>query len=54
MIYSVLEEPANETEIEVGPETPQTLEDLIAEFKGDRPDAKTFAVKLKAMVWHFY
>ncbi|XP_031105717.1 probable galacturonosyltransferase 12 [Ipomoea triloba] len=50
VIYSVLEEPANETEIQVGPETPQTLEDLIAEFKGDRPDAKTFAVKLKAMI----
>lgn len=50
MIYQVLEQPADQTDIELRPEIPQTLEDLIAEFKGDKPDPKTFAVKLKAMV----
>nr|GMD56172.1 probable galacturonosyltransferase 12 [Ipomoea batatas] len=50
VIYQVLEQPADQTDIELRPEIPQTLEDLIAEFKGDKPDPKTFAVKLKAMV----
>ncbi|CAH9107947.1 unnamed protein product [Cuscuta epithymum] len=50
VIYRVLEEPENQTEIQEGNEFPQTLKDLVAEFKTERPDAKTFAVKLKAMI----
>ncbi|KAK4439845.1 putative galacturonosyltransferase 12 [Sesamum alatum] len=50
VIYQVLEEPVDQSEVQLGPEIPQTLEDFIAEMKDERPDAKTFAVKLKAMV----
>lgn len=50
VIYQILEEPVNENEIQAGQEIPQTLEDFIAEIKDERPDAKTFAAKLKAMV----
>lgn len=50
MIYQVLEEPSDQIEMEAGPETPQTLEEFMAEMKDTKPDAETFAVKLKAMV----
>ncbi|KAL0311060.1 UNVERIFIED_CONTAM: putative galacturonosyltransferase 12 [Sesamum angustifolium] len=50
VIYQVLEEPANQSEVQTGPEVPQTLEDFIAQMKDERPDAKTFAIKLKSMV----
>ncbi|KAL9147441.1 hypothetical protein ABFS82_13G173600 [Erythranthe guttata] len=50
VIYQVLEEPVTQGEIQTGPEIPQTMEDFVAEIKDERPDAKTFAVKLKAMV----
>ncbi|KAL0443432.1 UNVERIFIED_CONTAM: putative galacturonosyltransferase 12 [Sesamum latifolium] len=50
VIYQVLEEHVDQSEVQLGPEIPQTLEDFIAEMKDQRPDAKTFAVKLKAMV----
>ncbi|XP_073311925.1 probable galacturonosyltransferase 12 isoform X1 [Primulina huaijiensis] len=50
VIFQILEEPVNENEIQAGQEIPQTLEDFIAEIKDERPDAKTFAAKLKAMV----
>lgn len=50
MIYQVLEEPSDQTEMRTRPESPQTLDEFIAEMKDGRPDAKTFAVKLKAMV----
>ncbi|KAL0302075.1 UNVERIFIED_CONTAM: putative galacturonosyltransferase 12 [Sesamum radiatum] len=50
VIYQVLEEPANQSEVQSGPEVPQTLEDFIAQMKDERPDAKTFAIKLKSMV----
>ncbi|CAK9181312.1 unnamed protein product [Ilex paraguariensis] len=40
VIYQVLEEP----------EVPQSLEEFVAAMKDSRPDAETFAVKLKAMV----
>lgn len=50
VIYQVLEDPANENEIQSVLEIPQTLEDFIAEMKDERPDAKTFALKLKSMV----
>ncbi|CAA3008949.1 probable galacturonosyltransferase 12 [Olea europaea subsp. europaea] len=53
VIYQVLEDPANQSEIEPGPEIPQTLEDFVAEMKDGQTDAKTFAVKLKAMVTLF-
>ncbi|KAG5546382.1 hypothetical protein RHGRI_018534 [Rhododendron griersonianum] len=49
VIYQVLEEPANEDEIQGDAEIPQTLEDFVAEMKDTRPDAKTFASRLKAM-----
>ncbi|XP_059281929.1 probable galacturonosyltransferase 12 [Lycium ferocissimum] len=50
VIYQVLEEPSVQNEIKTRPESPQTLDEFITEMKGGRPDAKTFAVKLKAMV----
>ncbi|XP_073307882.1 probable galacturonosyltransferase 12 [Primulina huaijiensis] len=50
VIYQILEEPVNQSEIQAGQEIPQTLEDFIAEIKDERPDAKTFAAKLKTMV----
>ncbi|PIN02354.1 Polygalacturonate 4-alpha-galacturonosyltransferase [Handroanthus impetiginosus] len=50
VIYQVLEEPVNEIEVQAGPATPQTMQDFVAEIKDERPDAKTFAIKLKAMV----
>ncbi|WMV48798.1 hypothetical protein MTR67_042183, partial [Solanum verrucosum] len=50
VIYQVLEEPTDQIEIEEGPETPQSLEEFMEEMKDTRPDAETFAVKLKAMV----
>lgn len=51
MIYRVLEEPSDQTDTQTRPESPQTLEEFVAEMKDGRPDAKTFAVKLKAMVY---
>ncbi|GER53326.1 galacturonosyltransferase 12 [Striga asiatica] len=51
VIYQVFEEPVDQNEVQpVEQEIPQTMEDFIAEMKDERPDAKTFAVKLKAMV----
>ncbi|KAE9458185.1 hypothetical protein C3L33_09913, partial [Rhododendron williamsianum] len=50
VIYQVLEEPANEDEIQGDAEIPQTLEDFVTEMKDTRPDAKTFASRLKAML----
>ncbi|KAF8391479.1 hypothetical protein HHK36_023784 [Tetracentron sinense] len=48
-IYRILEEPGSQEEIQVS-DVPQSLEDFVAEMKNNRSDAKTFAVKLKAMV----
>ena len=51
VIYQVLEEPVKQDEIQGGePEVPQSLEEFVAAMKDSRPDAETFAVKLKAMV----
>ncbi|KAL7103511.1 hypothetical protein ACP275_08G183800 [Erythranthe tilingii] len=50
VIYQVLENPANQNEKQSEPEIHQTLEDFIAKMKEERPDAKTFAIKLKSMV----
>ncbi|KAH7859674.1 hypothetical protein Vadar_004129 [Vaccinium darrowii] len=50
VIYQVLGEPLKEDEIKGEDEIPQTLEDFVAEMKDTRPDAKTFASRLKAMV----
>ncbi|CAA3011634.1 probable galacturonosyltransferase 12 [Olea europaea subsp. europaea] len=50
IIYQVLEEPINQSEIDLEQEIPQTLEDFVAELNDGQSDAKTFAVKLKAMV----
>ncbi|XAR56639.1 Polygalacturonate 4-alpha-galacturonosyltransferase [Bertholletia excelsa] len=50
VIYQVLEEPLSEDEVEADTDVPQTLEDFIAEMKNARPDARTFAVRLKSMV----
>ncbi|XP_052206394.1 probable galacturonosyltransferase 12 isoform X2 [Diospyros lotus] len=49
VFYQVLDEPASQDEIE-GDEIPQTLEDFVAEMKQTKPDAKTFATRLRAMV----
>ncbi|KAK6134927.1 hypothetical protein DH2020_031305 [Rehmannia glutinosa] len=40
VIYQVLEEPVNQSEVQEGPEIPQTMEDFIAEMKDERPDAR--------------
>lgn len=53
MIYQVLDEPTDQIEIEEGPETPQSLEEFMEEMKDTRPDAETFAVKLKTMVFTY-
>lgn len=50
MIYQVLEEPENQKKLRAGSEIPQSLEDFMVEIRNSRPDAKEFAVKLKAMV----
>ncbi|KAL3850818.1 hypothetical protein ACJIZ3_012700 [Penstemon smallii] len=50
VIYQVLEEPVNQSEVQLEKEVPQTLEDFIAEIKEEQPDAKTFALKLKSMI----
>ncbi|GFS29151.1 galacturonosyltransferase 12 [Actinidia rufa] len=50
VIYQVLEEPVSQDEIQGDGDIPQTLEDFVAEMKDVRPDAKTFASRLKAMV----
>lgn len=51
-IYRVLEEGGDEEELLIEPDTtPQTLEDFISEMKSNRSDAKTFALRLKAMVF---
>ncbi|XP_027062572.2 probable galacturonosyltransferase 12 [Coffea arabica] len=50
VIYQVLEEPVNQDELQARPQIPQTLEDFMAEIRDSRPDAKAFALKLKAMV----
>ncbi|KAL3647093.1 putative galacturonosyltransferase 12 [Castilleja foliolosa] len=55
VMYQVLDEPAvdqNEVELAAAGQDiiPQSMEEFIAQMKEQRPDAKTFAVKLKAMV----
>ncbi|RWW52267.1 hypothetical protein BHE74_00041323, partial [Ensete ventricosum] len=48
-IYQVLEEAENQ-EAMPRADVPQTLEAFVAEMKSNRSDAKTFALRLKAMV----
>ncbi|KAL8162568.1 hypothetical protein V2J09_014057 [Rumex salicifolius] len=51
VIYQVFEDPNNiGDEIKPGYDQPQTLDDFVVQMKLDRPDARTFALKLKAMV----
>ncbi|XP_051124892.1 probable galacturonosyltransferase 12 [Andrographis paniculata] len=50
VMYQVLGEPVNQSQVQLGQEIPQTMEEFIEEMKDERPDAKTFAIKLKAMV----
>ncbi|KAI3768927.1 hypothetical protein L6452_00023 [Arctium lappa] len=48
VIYQILEDPSSQDEII---DIPQTLEEFLTSMKGsNRPDAKTFATKLKSMV----
>lgn len=55
MIYQVLEEPPILNEIKGEVDIPQSLEEFLAEIKKESvSDAKTFAVKLKAMVKYCY
>lgn len=49
-MYQILEEPVNQDELKVKSEIPQSLEEFMVEMKKSRPDAKTFAEKLKEMV----
>ncbi|KAL8144376.1 hypothetical protein V2J09_017408 [Rumex salicifolius] len=48
VMYQVLEEPSQTKESEA--EIPQSLEEFVTQMKHDKPDAKTFAIKLKSMV----
>lgn len=51
VIYQVFEEPSNRQDAtKPDPDQPQSLEDFVLQMKLDRPDARTFALKLKAMV----
>ncbi|KAI3675521.1 hypothetical protein L1987_85111 [Smallanthus sonchifolius] len=51
VIYQILEDPYSQDEIVGGPDIPQTLEEFVTSMKGsNRPDAKTFAIKLKNMI----
>ncbi|KAJ0715570.1 putative polygalacturonate 4-alpha-galacturonosyltransferase [Helianthus annuus] len=53
VIYQVLEDPSSKYDIPGGSDAdiPQTLEDFVSSLKGsNRPDAKTFAIKLKSML----
>lgn len=50
MVYQVLEEPVKESGAEQRSDIPQSLEKFVAEVKEKKPNAKTFAIKLKAMV----
>lgn len=53
VIYQILEDSSSKYDITEGSEAdiPQTLEDFVSSLKGNnRPDAKTFAIKLKSMV----
>ncbi|MQL84460.1 hypothetical protein Taro_016971 [Colocasia esculenta] len=47
---SSLEEKAINGEALEAPDVPQSLDDFVAEMKSNRPDAKTFATRLKATV----
>ncbi|KAJ4977228.1 hypothetical protein NE237_002334 [Protea cynaroides] len=50
-IYRILEEKGNEGVIPGRSEVPQSLEEFVAEMKSNKSDVRTFAVKLKAMVF---
>ncbi|KMS98526.1 hypothetical protein BVRB_4g092170 [Beta vulgaris subsp. vulgaris] len=51
VLYEVFEEPSRVIdEKNPGSDIPQSLEEFMAEMRDSRPDARTFAVKLKTMV----
>ncbi|GAB2284646.1 Probable galacturonosyltransferase 12 [Dionaea muscipula] len=51
VISQVLEEPpSSRHENKPGPDVPQSLEEFVAQINDRRPDARTFAIKLKSMV----
>lgn len=50
MIYQILEEPMSKDELKGRSDIPQTLEEFMADMKESKPDAKTFAIKLRDMV----
>ena len=49
-IYRVLEEGGSEAVKSSTSDVPQSLEEFVAEMKSNRSDAKTFALRLRAMV----
>lgn len=49
-IYRVLEEGESKEVKSSASDVPQSLEEFVAEMKSNRSDAKTFALRLKAMV----
>ncbi|XP_059664807.1 probable galacturonosyltransferase 12 [Cornus florida] len=55
VIFEILEEPMSQDEIQLGAadQVPQTLEEFVAEIKDRKLGAKTFALKLRAMVTLF-
>ncbi|GMH05704.1 hypothetical protein Nepgr_007544 [Nepenthes gracilis] len=51
VIYQVFEEPiSHEGIVGGGEDVAESLEDFVAQMKDTRPDARTFAIKLKSMV----
>lgn len=51
VMYQILDKPMSRGELQGRLDNiPQTLEDFMAEIKESKPDAKTFALKLREMV----
>ena len=51
VMYQILDKPMSKDELQGRLDNiPQTLEDFMAEIKESKPDAKTFALKLREMV----
>lgn len=51
VVYQILDKPMSKDELQGRLDNvPQTLEDFMAEIKEKKPDAKTFALKLREMV----
>ena len=51
MLYEIFEEPSNYiNEKNPGPDIPLSLEEFMDDIRHSKPDARTFAIRLKSMV----